>query len=173
MTPGAILAELATVLDAAGDLPVRLARLLQAPRVLIHGQGRAGLALQALAMRLGQLGRDAHWLGDTAPPPLRHGDLFLANASAGDLPTSVALLGRARHLGVHTAVLTAATSGPALDVADTVLRIPAAIHHGSVLPLGGQYELALWMLADLAVATLMRDLGIAVSRLAEGHVNLG
>ncbi len=173
MTPSGILAELATVLEAASNLPETLAGLLLAPRVLIHGQGRAGLALQALAMRLGQMGRDAHWLGDIAPPPLRPGDLFLANASSGDLPTSVALLQRASQLGAHTAVLTAAAKGPALDAADTVLRIPAATRTGSVLPLGGQYEAALWLLGDLAVHILMGRLGVTSSDLAARHVNLG
>lgn len=174
MNPAGIAAELRTVLDAAPDLPDRLAELLLAPRVLLYGQGRAGLALRGLAMRLGQLGRDAHWLADTAPAPLRPGDLFLANASTGDLPTSVALLARARSLGAHTAVLTAAPSGPALDHADTVLHLPAQTCEGeSCLPLGGQYELALWCLGDLAADRLMRRLGIGPDRLAQGHVNLG
>jgi 6-phospho-3-hexuloisomerase len=170
----AILAELRQVLAAAADLPEQLAEVLSAPRVLIHGQGRAGLVLQGLAMRLGQMGRDAHWLGDTAPRPLRPGDAFLANASAGDLPTSVALLARARALGARTAVLTAAAAGPALDVAETVLRLPAQTRAGeSVLPLGGQYELALWVVCDLAVGILLARLGIPPQRLADGHVNLG
>lgn len=174
MSPAGIAAELQAVLDAAPDLPDRLAALLLAPRVILHGHGRAGLALRGLAMRLGQLGRDAHWLGDTAPPPLRPGDLFLANASTGELPTSVALLARARALGAHTAVLTAAQSGPALDHADTVLHLPAQTWEGrSCLPLGGQYELALWCLGDLAIGRLMSQLGIDPGRLAQGHVNLG
>lgn len=174
MTPAGIAAELQTVLDAAPDLPDRLAELLLAPRVILHGQGRAGLALRGLAMRLGQLGRDVHWLADTAPAPLRRGDLFLANASTGDLPTSVALLARARTLGAHTAVLTAAQSGPALDHADTTLYLPAQTWEGeSCLPLGSQYELALWCLGELTVDRMMRRLGIGPGRLVQGHVNLG
>ena len=173
MTPAGILAELATVLHDASTTPERLADLLLAPRVLIHGQGRAGLAMQALAMRLGQMGRDAHWLGDTAPPPLRPGDLLLVNASSGDLPTSVALLRRGQEIGARTALLTAAHDGPAFRYADTVLHIPAATLQGSTLPLGGQYELVLWLLGDLAVDIMMDRLGLTPADLAAGHVNLG
>ncbi len=42
-----------------------------------------------------------------------------------DPPSPVALLKRASDLGVPTAVLTAVKTGPALDVADVVLRLPA------------------------------------------------
>jgi len=166
--------ELRGVFAAAPELPQRLAELLLAPRVLLYGQGRTGLALRALTMRLAQLGRDAHFLLDTAPPPLRPGDLFLVNAARGDLASAVALLARARSLGAHTAVITGVATGSALDHADEILHIPAQTWDGaSALPLGGQYELALWLLGDLAVDLLMRRLGLTAERLAAGHVNLG
>jgi len=171
---GGVLDEVRAVLDAVPALPGQFAELLLAPRVLVFGQGRTGLALRALTMRLSQMGRDAHFLLDTAPPPLRPGDLFLANAARGDLASAVALLSRARGLGARAAVLTAVESGPALDAADVVLRLPAQTWEGdSALPLGGQYELALWLLGDLAVDILMRQLGVSAERLAAGHVNLG
>jgi 6-phospho-3-hexuloisomerase len=174
MTPDSVLDELRAVFARVPDLPQRLAELLLAPRALLYGQGRTGLALRALTMRLAQLGRDAHFLLDTAPPPLRPGDLFLVNAARGDLASAVALLARARALGATTAVITGATAGPALDHADLVLQIPAQTWDGgSGLPLGGQYELALWLLGDLAVELLMRRLDIGPERLAAGHVNLG
>lgn len=174
MTPDAILRELGTVFAQVPDLAGRLADELMAPRTLVYGGGRTGLALRALTMRLAQMGRDAHFLLDTAPPPLRPGDLFLANAARGDLASATALLARARSVGARAVVITAADHGPALDQADLVLRLPAQTWDGaSVLPLGGQYELALWMLGDLAVDVLMRRLGVDAARLAAGHVNLG
>jgi len=174
MTPDGVLYELRAVFAAIPELPTRLANLLEAPRVLIYGQGRTGLALRALTMRLAQMGRDAHFLLDTAPAPLRPGDLFLVNAARGDLASATALLARARTLGVRTAVITAAETGPALDHADDILRIPAQTWDGgSALPLGGQYELALWLLGDLAVDILMRRHAVSAERLAAGHVNLG
>jgi hypothetical protein len=69
---------------------------------------------------------------------------------------------RASLLGVTTEVVTAGHEGPAQTSEGT-----------SVLPLGGQYELALWMLGDLAVDLLMQRLGVDAEQLAAGHVNLG
>src|SRR5271166_3425582 len=136
---GTVLDEVRAVLDAVPALPGQLAELLLAPRILVYGQGRTGLALRALTMRLAQMGRDAHFLLDTAPPPLRRGDVFLANAARGDLASATALLARARARGARTAVITAAETGPALDHADGILRIPAQTWEGtSALPLGGQ-----------------------------------
>jgi D-arabinose 5-phosphate isomerase GutQ len=173
-TAKAVLAEIDAIFEAAPDLPERLATLLMAPRVLLYGQGRTGLCLRALTMRLAQMGRDAHWLADTAPAPLRPGDLFLANAARGDLPSAVATLAKARSLGAHTAVITAAKEGPALAHADEVLHLPAQTWDGaSVLPLGGQYEMALWLLGDLAIDILMARLAVSPERLAAGHVNVG
>jgi 6-phospho-3-hexuloisomerase len=173
-TSQALLAEIGAVFDAAPDLPARLATLLMAPRVLLYGQGRTGLCLRALTMRLAQMGRDAHWLTDTAPAPLRPGDVFLANAARGDLPSATAMLVKARSLGARTAVITAATEGPALDHADEILHLPAQTWDGdSLLPLGGQYEMALWLLGDLAIDILMARLDVSAERLAAGHVNVG
>ncbi len=174
MTPDGVLDEVRAVFAQAPALAERLADLLMAPRVLLYGQGRTGLCLRALTMRLAQMGRDAHWLADTAPAPLRPGDLLLANAARGDLPSAVALLARAQELGVRTAVITGVNSGPALRHADEVLYLPAQTWDGtSALPLGGQYELALWLLGDLAVDILMARLAVSAERLAAGHVNLG
>jgi len=76
-------------------------------------------------------------------------------------------------------VLTAAASGPALDAADLVLRLPAQSWEGdgapvpSRLPMGGQYELALWLFGELVVARLMRRFGRDAAALAARHANLG
>ena len=81
-------------------------------------------------------------------------------------------------MGARTAVITGATKGPALEAADEVLRLPgetwSTLGPGqSVLALGGQYELALWLLGDLAVDVLMRRHNVSPEALAAGHVNLG
>ncbi|UFN49441.1 6-phospho-3-hexuloisomerase [Roseomonas sp. OT10] len=163
----------------AGTLDAAVEAVEAAPRLLLWGAGRAGLALQALAMRLHQSGRDAHWLGDVTVPPLRPGDLLLVNASRGDLPRAVALLRQAGPLGVQRAVLTAAAAGPALDAADLVLRLPAQAWEGdgapvpSTLPMGGQYELALWLFGDLLIRRLAARAGQEMSGLAARHANLG
>jgi 6-phospho-3-hexuloisomerase len=180
MTPLAraamILAEQAQVFAGlpAETLDAAVEAIAAAPRVLVWGQGRAGHALMALAMRLFHLGRDAHWVGGITTPALRAGDLLLVNASRGDLPSATAFLRHARGLGARSAVFTAAGAGPALEAADLVLRIPAQTWEGnSVLPMGGQYEIALWLLGDLIVQRLMEEGGLAAADLAARHGTIG
>ncbi|MGG5819949.1 hypothetical protein [Falsiroseomonas sp. HW251] len=171
-----ILAEQAALFAGipAETLEAAVEAIAAAPRVLVWGNGRTGYALMGLAMRLFHLGRDAHWVGGITTPPLRAGDLLLANAARGDLPSTVAFLRHARSLGARCAVLTAAERGAALDAADLVLRLPAQTWDGgSVLPLGGQYELALWLFGDLVVQRLMERDGIPAGDLAARHGTIG
>jgi len=171
-----LLAEQAAVFARlpAATLDAAVEAIAAAPRVLLWGQGRTGYALMALAMRLFHLGRDAHWVGGITTPPLRAGDLLIANASRGDLPSATAFLRHARSLGARTAVITAAGSGPALDAADAAWRLPAQSWEGpSRLPMGGQYELALWLFGDLIVERLMEREGVAAATLAARHGTIG
>jgi hypothetical protein len=70
-------------------------------------------------------------------------------------------------------VFTAAESGAALDAADLVWRIPAQVWEGdSVLPMGGQYEIALWLFCDLLVARLMVRAGLSAGDLAARHATV-
>lgn len=180
MTPAGrvapLLAEQAEVFARlpAATLEAAVAAIARAPRVLLWGQGRAGFALMALAMRLVHLGRDAHWLGGLATPPLRAGDLLVVNASRGDLPSSTAFLRHARGLGARGAVITAAGTGAALAAADEVWRLPAQSWEGaSLLPMGGQYELALWLFGELVVQRLMEEGGITAAAMAARHATIG
>jgi 6-phospho-3-hexuloisomerase len=171
-----ILAEQAEVFARlpAATLDAAVEAIAAAPRVLVWGQGRTGYALMALTMRLFHLGRDAHWVGGITTPPLRAGDLLIANASRGDLPSATAFLRHARALGARTAVLTAAESGAALDAAEQVWRIPAQTWEGaSRLPMGGQYEIALWLFGELVVERLMEREGIAAAGMAARHGTIG
>jgi 6-phospho-3-hexuloisomerase len=170
-----ILAEQADVFARLPDatLVSAVEAIATAPRVLVWGAGRTGFALMGFAMRLGHLGVDAHWLPGVTTPPLRAGDLLVTNASRGDLPSATAFLRQARALGARGAVFTAAETGAALDAADLVWRLPAQVWEGeSVLPMGGQYEIALWLFCDLVVARLMAQAGLSAADLAARHATV-
>jgi 6-phospho-3-hexuloisomerase len=171
-----ILAEQASVFARIPPetLDSAVSAIAAAPRVLVWGAGRTGFALMGLAMRLGHLGLDAHWLPGVTTPPLRPGDLLVTNASRGDLPSATAFLRQARTLGATGAIFTAAESGAALEAAQLVWRIPAQAWEGdSVLPMGGQYEIALWLFCDLVVARLMAWAGRSAADLAARHATVG
>ena len=78
-----------------------------ARRVFLAGVGRNGLVLQAFAMRLMHLGVDAHFVGQLSAPPIGAGDLMIAAASIGSLPSLAALIATARRNGARALVISA------------------------------------------------------------------
>lgn len=149
-----------------------------ARRIVLHGAGREGLMMRALAMRLYHLGCDAHVWADMAMPPVGPGDLLLVAAGPGDLPTVQALVDVARAAGATTACITAQPAGPTPAACDLVLSIPAqtmADDRGaapSVLPMGSVFEGAMFLVSEMLVLRL-RDLrGETAETIRARHTNL-
>jgi 6-phospho-3-hexuloisomerase len=147
--------------------------VLEANRIALYGVGRTGMAVQGFAMRLAHLGRDAHFVGQLAAPPVGQGDLFIAALALGRLPTGDALLATARAAGAMTAVVT--TAPEKVEGADLVLHLPGrtmADPPSPDLPLGSGFELALSLYFDLTVVELMGRLGMENADIAKRHANL-
>jgi 6-phospho-3-hexuloisomerase len=173
--------ETARVIAAMpGDALDALQReLLAARRVALHSAGRTGLVLRALTMRLFHLGIDAHMVGDVTAPPIAAGDLLLINASTGDLPSGLAHLESAHRAGARVAVITAVPSGQVAQFADLTLVIPAqtmrddlGARPASILPMGSQYELVLFVLTEILVLKLVVARGLDFVDLRWRHANL-
>jgi 6-phospho-3-hexuloisomerase len=176
---GPILAEIAGVFESMPQdaLDPLQAELLRAGRVVLCGQGRTGLIMQALAMRLYHLCLDAHVLGGMTTPPVGIGDLFLVNAASGDLPTGVALGASARSAGARVALITAAPDGPVGQVSDVIVHLPAQTMSGgpavpSAMPMGSRYELALFFLSELLVLRLATARNVDSGSMRARHASL-
>lgn len=168
---------------AAGTDPAALDALAeeiaQARRIALHGVGREGLMMRALAMRLYHLGLDAHVVGDMGCPPLGPGDLLLVSAGPGGFSTVEALMGVARAAGARIACVTAQPRGSAPSQADRVLVIPAqtmADDQGgaatSALPMGSLFEGAQFLVFELLVLRLRDRLGESAETMRARHTNL-
>jgi 6-phospho-3-hexuloisomerase len=177
----ALLAEVEGVVAAMpGDALEPLVKAIAAARrIALYGQGRTGLVMQGLTMRLYHLGREAHFVGAMNAPPLGPGDLFLVNAALGDLPTGLALIASARKAGARVAVITGVADSPAGRAADTILAIPAQTMANdtgpgarSAMPMGSQYEAVLFVLCEALVLRLAERLGIGFEAMRERHANL-
>ena len=81
--------------------------IVKAKRIVVFGLGREGLQMRGFAMRLFHMGRDVAVWGDMTTPALGRGDLFIASAGPGDLPTAQTLVDVARKAGARTALVTA------------------------------------------------------------------
>ncbi|MFI5015107.1 MAG: 6-phospho-3-hexuloisomerase [Hyphomicrobiales bacterium] len=176
-----LLTEVAQVLARMpADAPQPLVNeIAAARRILVYGQGRTGLLMQALTMRLYHLGLDAHVAGAVTAPPVGSGDLFFVNAALGDLPTGLALMASARRAGARIALITAVPGSAAGAASDIVLHLPAqtmaddlGVGGRSVMPMGSQYELALFVLCELVVLELTRKLGVDFAAMRSRHANL-
>lgn len=149
-----------------------------ADRILLYGQGRTGLVMQGLTMRLYHLGLDAHWVGAMATPPLGPKGLFLVNAARADLPTALALMNSAKKAGARTALIAGVERGPAHDLADLALFLPAQTMAeadeaaNSAMPMGSQYEAALFFLCERLVLDLVARLGTDFAAMQRRHTNM-
>ena len=85
--------------------------IVAAKRIVVFGLGREGLQMRGFAMRLFHMGRDVAVWGDMTTPALGVGDLFIASAGPGDLPTAQTLVEIARKAGARTALITAQPAG--------------------------------------------------------------
>lgn len=153
--------------------------LMRARRVVCHGVGREGLMMRALAMRLYHLGLDAHVAGDMSCPPVGPGDLLVASAGPGTLPTVQSLIAVARGAGAQVACITAEPAGPAPQAADLTLTIPAqtmARDQGgaatSVLPMGSVFEGAQFLAFELLVLALRDRMAVTPDAMRARHTNL-
>lgn len=179
-TGSAALAELGAVVDTVDPDGFEgfVGDLAAARRIALHGVGREGLMMRALAMRLFHLGLDAHVVGDMTTPPLGAGDLLVVSAGPGWFSTIAALAETARKAGARVACVTAQPDGPVPQAADRVFVLPAqtmADDHGgsqSVLPMGSLYEGAQYIVFELVVLALRARIGETADSMRARHTNL-
>ena len=176
----AALSELGAAIEgvAISELEMLLDALTTARRIAVHGLGREGLMMRALAMRLFHLGLDAHVVGEMTTPPVRDGDLLLVSAGPGQFATIAALCEAASSAGARTACITAVPDERVPSACDLVLVIPAQTMASdttsptSTLPMGSVYEGAQFLLFEYLVIVLRERLGISAEAMRANHTNL-
>ena len=152
--------------------------LSQARRIVLHGLGREGLMMRALAMRLYHLGLDVQMLGDMATPPLGAGDLFLLSAGPGEFATLDALIDIAKSAGAGSFCITAQPDGRTALACDGKMVIAAQTmandqgQDASVLPMGSLYEGAMFLTCELLVLALRDHLGVTPEQMRARHTNM-
>jgi 6-phospho-3-hexuloisomerase len=155
-----------------------------ARRIVLHGVGREGPMMRALAMRLHHLGLDAHVAGDMTAPPVGPDDLLAVSARPGQFGTVAALVDLAARAGAATACVTARPGGavparcgtvrhlPAQTMADDVPRRDGGDAPASVLAMGSLHEGAQYVAFEVLVLMLRERLGVAPEAMRARHTNL-
>ena len=174
------LGDLAGVFSAMPEsaLDGLIEELLKAKRIVVFGLGREGLQMRGFAMRLFHLGRDVAVWGDVTTPALGRGDLFIASAGPGDLPTAQTLVDVARKAGARTALVTAQPGGGLASHVDVVTVIPAQTMANdqsgklSVLPMGSLFETAQMIAFELVILKLRPRFRETSETMRARHTNL-
>lgn len=150
-----------------------------AQSILLYGCGREGLQMRGLAMRLYHLGLNASMVADMAAPPLGRGDLFVVSAGPGELSTVTALMQVAKRDGAQILFLTATPDAEAVALADHILTIPAqtmandqSSQNRSILPMGSLYEGSMFMLFEIMILQLQREMNVDAANMRARHTNM-
>ena len=181
--PALSLRALDDLAGVVGALPTDAAdalidALATSKRIAIYGAGREGLQMRGFAMRLFHMGRDVAVWGDMTTPALGAGDLFIASAGPGDLPTAKTLVEIARRGGARTALVTAQPAGALAKHVDVVTFIPAQTMANdqsgrlSVLPMGSLFETAQMIVFELVILKLRPRFSETSETMRARHTNL-
>jgi 6-phospho-3-hexuloisomerase len=176
----AVIQEIQTVLSRIDHHQIEsfVSVMARADKVFLYGAGRVGIATRALAMRLTQSGKMAYWIPDDTTPGIAPGDLLIANSGSGGSTSTFNIAQQGKSLGATVATITANPEGKIAGLADVVLTLPAQTfktdraNWSSILPMGSQFELCLWILQDILALSLTKRLGIEESDMCGRHRNL-
>jgi 6-phospho-3-hexuloisomerase len=152
--------------------------IVAARRIIVFGLGREGLMMRGFAMRLFHMGREVAVWGEMTTPAVGPGDLFIASAGPGDLPTARTLIDVARRAGARTTLVTAQSGGALAKHVDVVTVIPAqtmADDRGaklSILPMGSLFETAQMIAFELAILKLRPRFHETAETMRARHTNL-
>lgn len=149
--------------------------VMRARRVFVIGAGRVGTSSRAFAMRLVHLGKPTYWLQDDTTPSNDHSDLLIANSGSGNTASTINYVEKARERDTRVATITANPKGRIAQIADSVIHLPAQTYNvnrgrwKSLLPLGSQFELSLWVLHDFLSQRLAEQMQYSDEMMAKNH----
>ena len=173
------LAEMRAVLDQMtdADAETMAAAILAARRIYVLGLGRSGLILRMFAMRLMQIGLQAHVVGDATTPAIEAGDLLVVLSGSGRTETAVHLAAKARSIGARVLAITSSRTTPLAERADLLVLAPSASVKtdptvATRLPLANAVEQAMAVYLDCVGAMLAERRGQDNIAMMRRHANL-
>ena len=151
--------------------------ILDARRVYVMGLGRSGFLLRMFAMRLMQIGLQAHVVGDATTPAIETGDLLLALSGSGRTESVLLMARKAKYYGARVLAVTSSAATPLAEMADVVVVVPAGsvktdITTPTRLPLANALEQAMAVYLDCIGAMLAEQRGENNVAMLRRHANL-
>lgn len=142
-----ILDELDNTLSHVKDSEAEtfLKQIIKAEQVFVSGKGRSGFVANSFAMRLNQLGKVAHVVGESTTPSITDKDIFVIISGSGSTEHLRLLADKAKSVGAEVVLLTTKPASPIGDLANAIIELPAGTKYdaeGSAQPLGSLFEQA-------------------------------
>lgn len=144
--------------------------LHQAPAVFFSGQGRSGLMVKALAIRLMHIGLKVYVAGESSTPAIAEGEWLVAVSSSAKTPATLAHIAAARQAGASIALISAAEA-PTIQ-ADLTLVLPARSQVPTSQHAGSLFEQSLLLAGDAMAWRVQHLRGQADAQLDRRHANL-
>lgn len=168
----AILAQLSEAEAAA-----LVQAILDARRVYVMGLGRSGFLLRMFAMRLMQIGLQAHVVGEATTPAIEIGDLLIALSGSGRTESVLLMARKAKYYGARVGAITSGAATPLAEMADLVVIVPSGsiktdITTPTRLPLANALEQAMAVYLDCIGAMLAEQRGENNVAMLRRHANL-
>ena len=125
---GLVLAENQRVLQSIAYPAVeQLAqKITTVDRIFVIGEGRSGLTIRMVAMRLMHLGCEVYVVGETTTPPIRSADLFIACSGSGCTETVCAIAAKAKAVGAYLVGVTVNKQSFLGQLVDLPIELAAA-----------------------------------------------
>jgi 6-phospho-3-hexuloisomerase len=126
--------ELSRLSDAIG----------RANRVFVLGEGRSGLVMRMLAVRLMHLGMPTFVVGETTTPAIEPGDLLVTCSGSGETAVTGLLAEKAASAGATVATFTADPGSRLAKSASIVVTVPTQHKLGAGTVATAQYGASLF-----------------------------
>ena len=168
----AIVGELESLTAAIDDptLERLLDEMLTAGKILFTAQGRSGLMVKAIAIRLMHIGLPVFVAGESVTPSVGAGDLTIAVSSSARTATTLNHLTAARKAGGRTVLFTCASAADAL--ADLVIRLPVRGEIITVQHAGSLFEQGMLVIGDAVAFAIQSRLGVSEAVMHDRHATL-
>ena len=161
------------------ELSSLMEEIKKAKRIFIMGVGREGIASRGFAMRLMHLGKETHWIWDDTTPGMEKGDLFIAINGSGKIGHIHYVVEEAKKTGAKICVVTGSPKEKTPAIADLVLFVPALVYNGtddrvvpSKQPMGNLFEQHLFLLFDIIIMILSKEMNVSYEEMSKRHRNI-
>lgn len=150
----------------------------RANRIIVSGEGRSGLMGKAFAMRLMHAGYQVFVKGETITPSIQKNDVLVVISGSGNTNSIISTAKQAKRSEATVLLVTTAVNSSLGQLADELIRVPAATKHRSPLepktmqPMGNQFDQSVHILLDAIVISLTESQGNINDAMKQQHANL-